>query len=508
VLRRLLLHTDTQESGNPALSEPGGVLEVRGLRAYYVLPDNSERAVIEGVDLSLGRGEAALVIGRSGSGKTTLARAICGLLDRLFNARVEGEVTVNGKTPRDPSFYDEVKLVGQNPYAYFVEHVVRHDLVGYASRFYGDSAEEIVRRRTEELGLSELLDRRFYELSGGEARMAAILKAVIRPPSLLVLDEPMMWVDDANAQKLVRLLKLLKGVGVALLIFEHRFAPLIGLQDKAFALRQGRLTALDRSALSGFWESSPPAPMGNSHSENRIGERLVAAEGIKFGYGSESLLDSVWLEVRGGELVVVIGPNGSGKSTLLKLLAGQLKPTRGKVFRKKGARAGYLPQNPLAFFTEPSLEAEVREVCRATRERARCEERVRKAIKSLGIEDLGKSPHSASWGELIRAALAILAFSGVYKLLLLDEPFTGLDYTDRCAVGRILSSIVKQSRGELAAIVAVSTSDSMLCLNASKTYALCRKRLEPIAPPTSSLRIWGVNERVSSIREGEGCQAC
>lgn len=450
------------------------ILDVINLDVKYVIENTLKRRVLNGISFSIKTGEVALILGRSGSGKTTLARSITGLVKKVAKAEVSGEVLYRGENLLEKDYLIEyIKYVGQNPYVYFVEYLVKRDLVGYAFKFYGDRAEELVLNKARSLGVEGLLNRFYYFLSGGEARRVAILKAMLTEPKLLILDEPLMWVDDDNSVRLIELLRNLKEKGVAILIFEQRFLPLLEIVDSIYLLRDGRLLKIGKEDIAPPVSKNGDTPHGPnlySPGKGRSKKRVLQAINVRFGFDDKVIFDSVNLDVNEGELVIIYGRNGSGKSTLLKLLSSQLKPKGGKIVRSGRARVGYLPQKPLAFFTEVSLGEEVENICRQSLGPGNCRNRAESTLRALGIKDLSVSPFSLSWGEQVRAALALLGYTGVYNVVLLDEPFTGLDYYYRYLVASLINDM---THGNVVSVVlAASSRDSLECLNYDRLYVI------------------------------------
>lgn len=179
-----------------------------------------------------------------------------------------------------------------------------------------------------------------------------------------------------------------------------------------------------------------------------MSELTVELQGVRFGYGATPILDGVDLELRAGEFAVLAGSNGSGKSTLLKLCLGLLEPQAGTVRVLGGSpddasvrrRVGYAPQG-LRMAT--SLPVSVTEVVAAglvpskglLRRMDRHDwSKVNVAVESVGLGDLSaECLFELSGGQQQRAILA-RALVGDPRLLLLDEPTTGIDQRLRPAL--------------------------------------------------------------------------
>jgi energy-coupling factor transport system ATP-binding protein len=183
---------------------------------------------------------------------------------------------------------------------------------------------------------------------------------------------------------------------------------------------------------------------GNNEGARRSGPSVVSCGDLAFSYpGSErAALAGVSFEARAGEYVGVVGPNGGGKSTLLRLLNGLIKADTGSVsiggldpaaepfeVRK---RVGMLFQNPDNGLVAPFVEDDVAfGLENLGVVRAEMRERVRRAIRAVGLEGYERrEPHTLSGGEKQRVALAgLLALDP--EILLLDEPTSMLDAAGR-----------------------------------------------------------------------------
>ncbi|SEP07780.1 putative spermidine/putrescine transport system ATP-binding protein [Methylobacterium sp. UNC300MFChir4.1] len=213
-------------------------------------------------------------------------------------------------------------------------------------------------------------------------------------------------------------------------------------------------------------------------------------DGITQRYGSALAVDTVTLDIRGGELVALLGPSGCGKTTLLRAVAGFLKPTEGRVIIG-GQAVDHLPPNRrtvgivfqnYALFPHMSVADNVAYGL-AARGVGRTEQRARVAemLALVRLEHLaGRFPREMSGGQQQRVALA-RALAVRPSILLLDEPFAALDKNLRLDM-QIEIKRIQRSAGTTTLIVthdqeeALSMADRVAVLNAG--------RLEQFAPPT------------------------
>lgn len=202
---------------------------------------------------------------------------------------------------------------------------------------------------------------------------------------------------------------------------------------------------------------------------------VAVVHDASFGYGSNIVVRHVSFTVYAGEHVCLIGRNGSGKSTLLKGLLGLLEPKSGKVDLPGGAAsAAFLPQDA---FTSLDFPATVWEValsgCQSSGRNffysRRDKELARKSLEEMGIADLARRRmRDLSGGQRQRAFLA-RCLCRAPRLLLLDEPYTGLDPEAADGLTRVLRCL----RDERGIAVLMSSHDlGAVAGNASRVLVL------------------------------------
>ena len=163
---------------------------------------------------------------------------------------------------------------------------------------------------------------------------------------------------------------------------------------------------------------------------------LLACRNLSVGYDGKAVLENLNFSVESGEYLCVVGENGSGKSTLMKTLLGLQQPLSGQILRGDGLQKneiGYLPQQTVVQKDSP---ASVREIVLSGCQ-GRCGwrpfyNRAEKAfteeiLKKLRIDDLASRCYRELSGGQQQRVLLARALCATRKLLLLDEPVTGLD---------------------------------------------------------------------------------
>jgi NitT/TauT family transport system ATP-binding protein len=210
------------------------------------------------------------------------------------------------------------------------------------------------------------------------------------------------------------------------------------------------------------------------------GRDRIRGDGLSYTYvtrsGETLALQGLNLAVRDGEFCSIVGPSGCGKSTLLALISGLLQPTEGQVLLDGGAlsgpdrRVGILLQKDHLFEWRTVLEnAELGLEIRGTGT-AEARRHAQQLLKTYGLGGFEQSyPHQLSGGMRQRVAL-IRTLATDPDILLLDEPFSALDYQTKLILERDVHRIIRQN-GKTALLVthdieeAVSMSDRVIVLS-------------------------------------------
>jgi branched-chain amino acid transport system ATP-binding protein len=212
------------------------MLEVRNLRAAY-----GETRVLEGVDLSVRSGELVVVIGPNGHGKTTLLRTISGLIPATG-----GEITFDGERidsdrPERIAMRGLVHIPqGDLP---FVDMSVEENLA------LGAFPREAWRSRREQLErvyaifppLAERRTHRARTLSGGERRMLALGRGLMREAKLLMVDEPSLGLAPVIVNEVYRHIEQIVATGMTLLLVEENFSHVQTFDARVLLLESGRV---------------------------------------------------------------------------------------------------------------------------------------------------------------------------------------------------------------------------------------------------------------------------
>lgn len=190
-------------------------------------------------------------------------------------------------------------------------------------------------------------------------------------------------------------------------------------------------------------------------------KNIISIENVSFGYNKENILNDIILSIDEGDYVGIVGCNGSGKSTLLKLLMGQLNPTKGKIkiFNEEVSKSNNL--NKVGYVSQISLSAgatfpaTVEEIVMANLyskiglmkfPKKEHKEKVKEALKIVNMEEYSQRLiGNLSGGQQQRVMIARALVSDP-KILILDEPTTGIDAASEAQLYDLLEDLNKKSK--------------------------------------------------------------
>jgi multiple sugar transport system ATP-binding protein len=193
--------------------------------------------------LDVHEGEFMVLVGPSGSGKTTALRMVAGLEDITSGTLRIGGKVVNDETPKER----DIAMVFQN-YALY-PHMTVAENIGFALKLRKMPKAEInakVKETGEILGLTEWLDRKPGQLSGGQRQRVAMGRAIVRSPSVFLMDEPLSNLDaKLRVQMRAEVQRIQRRIAVATLYVTHDQIEAMTMGDRVAVLRSGRLEQVD-----------------------------------------------------------------------------------------------------------------------------------------------------------------------------------------------------------------------------------------------------------------------
>jgi len=222
------------------------ILRLESVGMTWRTDGGAGRAVLDGVDLHLTRGEAVALVGRSGSGKSTLLHVAAGIAVPTAGrvVLVGQDLAASGEQARTRLRRDHVGLVFQ--FFHLLPHLSLRENVALPGWIAGDDRARTRERADlllERVGLRERAGDAVGRLSGGEQQRVALCRALLRGPALVLADEPTGSLDDRTGREVMDLLlELTRQEGGALLYVTHS-RELAARADRSWRLVDGRLRA-------------------------------------------------------------------------------------------------------------------------------------------------------------------------------------------------------------------------------------------------------------------------
>lgn len=320
-------------------------LKLRGLEKSF-----GQNHVLKGIDLELRSGEVTALMGANGAGKSTLVKVLCGyhfadagaieLAGAAFSPTDAADAIAKGVVTVHQSIDD-----GVIPDLDVATNLTLDRLTEPGVGFFVNDGRlrKQAREVAESMGLTMDVRMRVADLDVADRQMIAIARAMARSPKLLILDEPTSSLSSSEAERLFALIDRLRDEGVAILYISHRMSDIRRVADRIVSMRDG--------AISGLFETEPldyvgavNAMLGHQMTEVDIdpvagGEPVLRVENLKLFDDSKDIS----FEAREGEVIAFTGLLGSGKTRLAEIIYGLAEPHGGRLlldgsdYRPKGA---------------------------------------------------------------------------------------------------------------------------------------------------------------------------
>ncbi|WEH19200.1 sugar ABC transporter ATP-binding protein [Streptomyces sp. VNUA24] len=301
------------------------------------------RTVLASVSLDIAPGSVVALLGANGAGKSTLIKILSGV-----HADHGGEILVDGapaalQSPlaaRQLGIQTVHQRIGEGvvPGLTVAENLVFEELAQSRGNPFLNSGRLLARAREIQAGLGldwsdAVLKQDVTELGISDRQLLILARALATRPRLLILDEPTSALSAAEAERLFALVERMRDDGIAVLYVSHRLGEIDALADRLVVLRDGRLT--EDQARPFDWDAALRAMLAQAHGattarpvrEGDQGDVVLSLRGVRL-FEGRTPLD---LDLRTGEVTGVVGLLGAGKTELARGLFGAEPFTTGTV---------------------------------------------------------------------------------------------------------------------------------------------------------------------------------
>ncbi len=483
------------------VSAPGEeVLRIRDLHVGFATDAGEVRAV-DGVTLSVRRGEVLAIVGESGSGKSVTAKSILGLLPSTATSSgaillgSDDVVTVDAKRLRELRGTDVAMLfqapsLALNP-VFRVGWQIAEGLRAHG-RLSAAEAKRTAVDILDRVGIPDAatrVDHYPHQFSGGQKQRVVIAMALALEPALIVADEPTTALDVTVQAEILDLLRRCRDeFDTAIVLITHNMGVVADLADRVAVMYQGEV--VEQADVAELFArpkndytkrllgSVPYIGQGTASTEARAIERAfekqditVEARGLvieypgRFGRPGFRAVDGVDFRIQQGEVLGLVGESGSGKTTIGRAIAGltqvsggsltvlgtEVRGIRERAFRPLRAEIGFVFQDPASSFnprlTIAECVAEPLIVHGRSGDAASAKARVDELLEQVQLPKAfgGRYPHELSGGQRQRASLA-RALALKPKLIIADEPTSALDVSVQARVLELFAELQREYR--------------------------------------------------------------
>ena len=425
------------------------------------------------------------VLGPNGAGKTTMFNMLTGVLPPT-----SGKIFFDGKDITNFSVHARARLgisrsfqiLSVFPNLTVFENVrvaVQGQKIGTGGLFADAHGLEAINDRTwsilDAVGLADKAAEACTNLPHGAKRLLEIAVTLSIDSKLLLLDEPLAGLAEADRVVVAALIKKLSEKHAVLLI-EHDIDRVLAISDRISVLHQGRIVAdgkpmevaNDPEVIAAYLgaadDGSRVAPSVAERTAHHTSKVLLKADNIFAGYGGSTVLNGVSLTVHEGEAVALLGRNGVGKTTLLRALTGSIPLTSGSVtfgghdtaslrpFEINRLGLSLVPEGRRLF---PNLTV-TENLQLALRPGGISIEEVFELFPRLRTRQKAKAENlSGGERQMVAIARSLVVPS---KLILLDEPFEGLA---PAVVSEVMEALLKR-RGKVAMVIVEHHAEKVL----------------------------------------------
>lgn len=460
-------------------------METLALDLKKVTKSFASNQVLKGVSLSIAPGQITALLGANGAGKSTLIKVLSGV-----HHADDGVISIAGqeveiKDPLAAAAYG-IQTVHQQVSENIVPGLTVAENLCFAEIVQGKipavaSTKKLLPRARE---IAQILDLDWddnflltdvFELGIADAQLILIARALIQKPKVLILDEPTSTLSEKETQRLFRLIKALKKRGTAILYVSHHLAEIDQLADNIVVLRDGIIVASQSSPFD--LNLAVSAMLGKkvvSANKNR-----QIARGVKTAAFCKQIRllkrsKPIDLELRYGEVTGITGLIGSGKSELLRQMFGAEKIISGEIkyswseeqinttAKAKAQRVYLVSEDRVAESILPQWS--VQDICtlpfldsvsvKGILDKNRESKRAWEIINSFAVVGTPEmSINELSGGNQQKVVVGRWLIENP-KVMLLDEPFRGVDIGARADICRKLKELAQSG-----VCVVVASSD-------------------------------------------------
>ena len=465
------------------------------------------KPTLNGINLTIYKGEKVLIVGPSGSGKSTLGQCLNGLIPFSYEGDITGSLKIKGTETRSLDLFSISKLVGtvlQDSDSQFLGLTVAEDIAFSLENQCVPKREllEKVRQAARLVEMEDKLEASVHALSGGQKQRTALGGVMVDDVEILLFDEPLAALDPHTGKYAIELIdQIQKETDTTVIIIEHRLEDVLHKSvDRIVVVNNGLIQAdlkpdtllasdllathhireplylkalkyagsnieahllpshLDTMDLTDAKASiqkwlATPVPKGTEQNHPEI----LKITNLDFTYpNGVKALNDINVTIKKGEMISIVGKNGAGKSTFAQILGGLNKDyvgilayngqdMRSQTITQHASKIGLVMQNPNHMISKHLIMDEVALGLRhSALTDSEIQAKVENALKVCGLFPFRNWPVSAlSYGQKKRVTIASILVLEP-EVLILDEPTAGQDLRSYTEIMEFLEQLNQQ----------------------------------------------------------------
>ncbi len=477
------------------MENPEPVLQLKGISKSF-----SGIKVLDDIDLSLYPGEVHCLVGENGAGKSTLIKIISGAYTSDGGSYILSEEKIQNFNPAEmiskgiTTIYQEIEII---PVLTVSENIsLGHEPLKRNGSIDSNKMNKIALDSLEQIGAEDIdISRPMGELKMAHQQMASIAKALHLNSKVIIFDEPSAVFSAKEVQLLYKIIKGLKGKGIALVFISHHFDEIFEVGDRVTVLKDGKISA--RGLIEDFNHDSLVSAMVGREIDLSFRDETVIAgeEALRVeNLSSEGLFENINLTVYKGEILGIAGLVGSGRTELAQAIVGIEKVSNGTVFINNSIikikspkealskKIGILPENRkdegLVLIRSVEENGAISSIVTESRfgfvPYKKIKKRVGEIISSLSVKHPGVNSEIRflSGGNQQKVVLTKLLSAGC-DIMILDEPTRGVDVGSRTEIYEEMQKLRKQGK----AILMISSDLSEILSQSDRILVMSKGKI-------------------------------
>lgn len=374
------------------------------------------------IHLRLKKGDALFVGGPTGCGKTTILKIISGIIPNVQPAKFSGEICLDKKRINLDEAKKDISFSFQDPENQFLMNTIDMEVFFRLNNIERKRAYWLL----NEFGLRKKLKKSLKDLSTGQRKIVSLITALSKSSEIKILDEPISNLDKINLSKLKGVIRKLRKESI-FVFASHDYQILDCCSHFLIFDEKNKKWKVSQKIrdIAKNYEGKLFKDIVFKDNRKLKEKDIIVCDKLFTRYpDGVSPLKNLCLRLDSGDIVGIFGKNGSGKTTLVKVLTKKIRPSSGEFKIKKNKRIALVMQEPeKQLFSDTVLNELL-----LTLNKKKFRKKAISVLKEFNLyEKRNEHPFFLSRGQK-QLLLILSVLLTEPEILILDEPFTGIDY--------------------------------------------------------------------------------